>query len=622
MDQADFVHRVRMGELASARNSTAYRWRVAAFAALGYAWVLGCLLLALFMLGWGVSSLLGERFRGVYVLAALSGLSLLWVTVQALWLRSDAPDGVEITAEQAPALFESLERIRSKIKGPPLHHVYLNGEFNASIRQQSRYGLLGGAVNHLTIGLPLLMALDRQRFLAVLGHEYGHLRGDHGRVAAWIYRTRVAWMRMHDGMRDDSNALAVVSSAFMRWYLPRFAADSFALARQDEYEADGIAARLVGRDVTAAALIEIEIRGSWMEREYWAHHWSKAADHALPVGPYRSLRKRLARLPECAFANDTLRQALKRPSNVDDTHPGLRDRIEALEVAPSLPVWSQGSALGLLGDGAGRWLERFDKQWCRDHASEWKQHHAWLGQVRERVQALIARLAQANADEMVELARLQRHLNPRAQVRHVYAQALQRSAGHAGALRGLVQELPDEEREGKLQLLEQLWDGDGDARWWAARTALAELDASRPGMEHDGAAYKHWRKRLERAQEAEERAWEELAGSSPFAGAARHDLSAFEQTELQAQLLRCLPVQCAWLVCKRLREFPRRRAYLLFVELPQLDSEQSFALCRQLEQTLAMPGTALVVDVAQLDTPKELQRHAADPVFARQAQAA
>lgn len=29
------------------------------------------------------------------------------------------------------------------------------------------------------------VALDRPRFLAVLAHEYGHLRGDHGRFAAW-----------------------------------------------------------------------------------------------------------------------------------------------------------------------------------------------------------------------------------------------------------------------------------------------------------------------------------------------------------------------------------------------------------------------------------------------------
>jgi len=70
---------------------------------------------------------------------------------------------------------------------------------------------------------------------------------------------------------------------------------------------------LVGREVAAAALIEVEVRGTWMERHFWERHWSKAADHPVPVGPYRSLRKRLARMPEPAFANDALRQALQAP---------------------------------------------------------------------------------------------------------------------------------------------------------------------------------------------------------------------------------------------------------------------------------------------------------------------
>ena len=617
MDQADFVHMVRMSEIASAENSSAYRRSVAAFAALGYAWVLGCLVLALGMVAWALPPLLEGRFKFGFVMVLISGLTLLWTSLQALWLRSDAPDGVEITAVEAPALFEALERIRRKIKGPHIHHVYLNDEFNACIRQQPRYGLLGGAVNHLTIGLPLLMALDRQRFLAVLGHEYGHLRGDHGRFAAWIYRTRMAWMRMHQGLGDDGNVVAAASNAFMRWYLPRFAARSFALARQDEYEADRIAGRLVGREVAAAALIEIEVRGTWMERHFWERHWSKAADHPVPVGPYRSLRKRLARMPEPAFANDALRQALKRLSNVDDTHPGLRDRLESLEAPPILPEWSGGSAMELLGDDAKRWIAHFDKQWCRDHATEWKQHHAWLAQVRERVQKLTAQQAQSNADEMVELARLSRHLDPRAPVQPLYALALQRSPGHAGALRGLVQSLPDEDRQGKLQCLEQLWDGDGDSRWWAARTALAELETSRPGMEHDAAAYKQWRKRLERAQEAEDRAWEELSAASLFARAVRHDLSPFEQTELTTQLARYRNVARAWLVRKQLREFPRRRAYLLFVEMPGLEPDEGLALCHRLENSLSMPGPMLVMDADEASSPEELKRHAAEPVFVR-----
>ena len=50
--------------------------------------------------------------------------------------------------------------------------------------------------NYLTVGLPLLLAIDRPRILAVMAHEYGHLRGGHGRFAAWIYRTRLSWARL------------------------------------------------------------------------------------------------------------------------------------------------------------------------------------------------------------------------------------------------------------------------------------------------------------------------------------------------------------------------------------------------------------------------------------------
>jgi len=104
MDQADFVHMVRLSEQASAQDSRAYRRGVAAFAALG----------------------------------------LLWVSLRALWMRLDAPEGQLLTAHEAPTLFEALERMRKKIHGPPIHAVYLDAEFNASIRQTPHWGLLGG----------------------------------------------------------------------------------------------------------------------------------------------------------------------------------------------------------------------------------------------------------------------------------------------------------------------------------------------------------------------------------------------------------------------------------------------------------------------------------------------
>lgn len=619
MDQADFVRMVRLSEQASAQDSHAYRRGVAAFAALGYAWVLGCLLLAAGLVAWLVPQLLHGRFRFGLVWVLLAALGLLWTCLRALWVRVEVPEGVVLTVSDAPALFDALERIRKKIKGPPIHAVYLDGDFNASIRQTPRWGLLGGAVNTLTLGLPLLMALDKQRLLAVLAHEYGHLRGDHGRFAAWVYRTRLSWLRLHDSMRDDSGPVAAATQAFLNWYFPRFAAKTFALARQDEYEADRVAGRLLGQQVATAALVEIEVKGAWLQQQFWAEHWRRAAGSPLPLGPYKSMRVQLGLAPEPDFAREALRQALARLSGVDDTHPSLRDRVASLGGQAVLPEWSRRSALSLLGEGgrgAERWIQHFDAQWCKENASDWKLHHAWLGRVSERVRALAASRATNNAAQFVEEATLSLHLDQRADVRALYEQALLRSAEHPGALRGLAQALSKGDRVAHLRVLQRLWDVGDDYRWWAAHTAVAELETPRAGLEHEAVALKLWRERLKLAQEGEERAWEEQRQKPYFSQIGRHDLTTFELGEVLAELARCKPVARCWLVTKRLREFPSRRAYLVFVELPQaMADEDRYRLCRWLERSLSLPGPALVLWAGDSPTLEEIRRAAFEPVY-------
>ena len=149
----------RISEQASADDSDAYRRSVAGFAALGYLWVIGCFVLALVLLVWSLYAMGHGRFKGFHVALLIVACGLLWTSVRALWFRLEAPQGVTLTQADAPALFKALERIRKKIKGPAIDHVLLDGSFNASISQIPRWGLLGGATNYLTIGLPLLLAV-------------------------------------------------------------------------------------------------------------------------------------------------------------------------------------------------------------------------------------------------------------------------------------------------------------------------------------------------------------------------------------------------------------------------------------------------------------------------------
>ncbi len=119
MDQADFVHMVRMSEQASAHDSRAYRRGVAMFAALGYLWVLGCLALAVGLLAWLVPQLLHGRVRVGFIWGLVAALGLLWASLRALWVRLDAPEGLAITAKEAPGLFDALERIRRRSTARP-----------------------------------------------------------------------------------------------------------------------------------------------------------------------------------------------------------------------------------------------------------------------------------------------------------------------------------------------------------------------------------------------------------------------------------------------------------------------------------------------------------------------
>jgi len=617
MDRADFVHLVRLSEHASADDSARYRRGVAAFAALGYLWVLACLALSVGIIAWVALAAGRGRFSFTRGWLLLFALGLLWATLRALWVRFDEPEGRELSRADAPALFEALERIRKKIKGPPVHRVYLDDEFNASIRQVPRFGLFGGAVNSLSIGLPLLMMLDRRRLLSVLAHEYGHLRGNHGKLSAWIYRTRLSWLKLDASLQRDEGVMALVSQAFFRWYFPRFAARTFALARQDEYEADRISGRLLGTPVAAAALTEIAIKARWYDHEFWASPCARAERDQQQPGPPEAPRQRAATPPDAEFARQALREAMRRVSDLEDTHPVLRDRLEALGQKAVVPPWSVEPALGMLADSA-KWIAHFDNQWRRAHAGDWKQHHAHRSRIRERVELLAVRGERNTPDELVEWADAERRLDPAAPVRARYERALQIAPEHSGALRGLAQMLPLRDRAARLAVLERLYGSSAASRWWAAKSAVAALEDPDAGA-HDEDALKLWRGRLKEAEEAEARAWEEITETPYFSQIARHDLGDHELGELRADLARCLPVSQAWLVRKILREFPWRRAYVVFVELPGLDDDDRWQLCRQLEHTLSLPGAALVLWAGHSPTLEEIERQAFGAIWTRTA---
>lgn len=618
MEHVDFMHLVRLSEQACEQDAKAYRRSVWWFAVLGYAVVI---LLALAALGVLVAiglAYAARGFRGWMVWSGIASLALLWVSARALMTRFEPPEGYRLQPDDAPELFKALERLRRAVKGPPIDVVMIDAAFNASIMQRPRFGLFGHT-NYLTIGWPMLCALEPKRLLAVIAHEYGHLRGEHGKFSAWVYRTRTAWWRMYTTYEDDDSPVSWLLRRFFVWYIPRFNARTFALARQDEYEADRIAARICSAEVVGQAWNEIEIKSRWYDAEYWRRVWRRAAKQEQPEPmPHAEMVQCLLEPPPEPFAREALRQAMQQLPSYDDTHPVPKDRLAALGVRAEVPDWSRKPALMLLGPAARQVAEHFDRAWWDEMKRDWTRHREHLATCRTRIRALKERAPALSADEWVEWAECFESLSAD-DPSPFYRRALQRDPRHAGALHRLAERGAQAGDAAALHLLEQLQAAHPHHGYAACSMALELLDRlQHTGRDVSAQDRRTWRERRERFEQTEQQAWEAFSGTNPCADTCAPCWSDADRKQVVDELIRTPDVAAAWVVGKRVATLPGRDYLVLFVRLKRLDEALGREVVHHLMHRLPFGGR-LLVTVVDLYV-READMHAASAVAIYQRQ--
>ena len=341
MEIERFKRLVSRLERESAASAWRYRLKVAALALLGVGVIgvvlsaagFGLLLLAALgvALLWkgGVLLLLLLKFAKLLIFLAVPLWLLVRSSLHALFVRLPPPAGLAVGRADAPALFEALDRMRRRLKGPPVHQVLLVDQLNAAIVQRPMFGLVGWPRNHLLLGLPLLDSLAPDEALAVVAHEYGHLAGSHGRFGAFIYRLRLSWATI-DAVASQWKGLAGgLLRRLVGWYVPYFNAYTFVLARANEFEADRASVDLVGAAAAAAALKRVNLAG--------AHHEAflgQAFEQVIHAPqPPADLQARWAEVSGRSAAQPQaarwLGDALDREGQWHDTHPTPRAPVGA-----------------------------------------------------------------------------------------------------------------------------------------------------------------------------------------------------------------------------------------------------------------------------------------------------
>lgn len=598
--QKDFDALVARMERMAKDRPQAYTRRVFGLAALGYGYVAFIVLVLLGLAGLAAASVMYLKLFGIKLLIVVG--AVLWAVLKSLWVKLDPPTDPVVTRAEAPALFEMLDGLRAKLKTPVIYQVQITHEFNAGVMQIPRLGLFGWHQSYLQIGLPLMRALSVPQFEAVLGHELGHLSHGHARVANWIYRLRMIWVRLEQALSSGRAQWGSwLTGPFYRWYVPYFRACSFPLARANEYEADAAAARATSPTLMAEALTSVQVIGAWMSEHYWPGVHAAAKESPQPAfAPYSQLDPSAIRDVPAAEAQQWLESALARQTGTEDTHPALADRLAAMGTTAVMAVPNASDrADQLLGTATARLARHFDETWREGIAESWRQFHERVQKDRETLATLRTQAGKGDMEEdpSLERARLEESVGEG----EVVALALRRQ---------LRERFPDSIGV-QFALGRQLVMGnDAEGVALVEGAVSHEQAAILPGSallrdyfwrQGDKESATEWHaKYVERAKilQAAEAERASVLLTDPC---EPHGLDEAQRASLLAQFKGVSPLNRVYMARKVVKYFPERPLYLVGVRATPWyrwkDKAWADATVAQLRQQVEWPGEAIIVSV-------------------------
>ncbi|BDG04196.1 M48 family metallopeptidase [Anaeromyxobacter oryzae] len=579
-----------------------YRWTLGLLGAAGLGFVAFWLLLAGGLLALLVVGM-AARPNAALLKLGIPLAILAWSLLKATWVRFERPEGIALSREDAPAAWAELDRLRRLGNLPRIHRLLVDDRLNAAMAQTPRLGILGWPHNDVLVGMPLLLALGPDTFRAVLAHELGHLSGRHGRMGARVHRVRATLRQAVEALAARNSRLTGVFRAFLDWYGPWFQAASFALARQQEREADRFSAAATDARTAADALVASALAGWALEERYDpALRRRPAFEPAAPEGHLAWMEETLRAAGTDEEAPQALARALKARATAGDTHPSLAERLEALGQEPRVPPAPRRSAASaFLGPCQRRVQTELESRWRASVAEAWERAHQDGKRDAGRLAELDARAGAAplDVDEACERVALVERMHGSAEALPLALESAARHPDHALARFQLGRLLLRRQDAAGLPHLDRAMALDEGATLPAAQLIAGYHLAE--GRTADAAP---WIERVRSIEAAEAVAEAERAQVRAGDLVEPHGLGR-EDVEKFAAALRGHPrVKKAWLARKKLVHFPERaRVYVVGVTRRgawyRLESSGAQAkLAQELADVLGLARVFVMVDGA------------------------
>ncbi len=266
----------------------------------------------------------GHIFIKIVLAMVILALIIIWAVLPR-WDFFKAP-GPELKAADYPELFRGIQSLAQKCGHPVPRHIYLLHDANAWVTQ--RGGIMGfGSKPVMAIGMPLFKLLTKEQLFAVIAHEFGHFVGGDTRLGPWIYKTRQAIARTVNSINSW------IKQVFI-WYGNMYLRITQAISRRQEFSADALAAKYVGRAAIATALEKISTDGVKYDTYFNAEVAPLLERGFMPDidGGYAQA------LRNTKFVSSVETSFVSGEKSPYDSHPPLTERLAAIAALPDAPV--------------------------------------------------------------------------------------------------------------------------------------------------------------------------------------------------------------------------------------------------------------------------------------------
>ncbi|WP_170169072.1 M48 family metallopeptidase [Mesobacillus subterraneus] len=570
MTVQEFEMLVNKLEKQASANPRLYRFKVIMLTGLGFGYVALFLSLFLFLMAISITMIADGSFTFGNVKVLLLTGTLSFFIIKALIVKMDMPDGYYLQREDAPKLFDMIDTLRHKLNTPKIDAIVLDSEFNASVAQISSFGMFGKKRNVLVIGIPLLSTLSEQQFTAVLAHELAHISNSDTALGARIYRLRMSWGRLLHSLEENEQFGTFIFKKFFQWFYPRFDAYTFAMARQQEYDADRSAAAVTSPQAMGEALVSISVAAPYFYRDFYSELFEECAKTNSVPQPYSNFTEKFQTLSD-QKATEYFDEQLAEESYMTDTHPCLRDRLASLGVAAELPVRQQESALDYFFAFPGRIISDFNQMWVDYNQDNWKEEIENFNESKQRYEELSKKQV-TTLDELLEKAYLTAEYNSLEAAVPFYeeiAEKYSQDSRTAGALMTLGEhylESKDTAEKGR-QLINLAMSYD-----WELRLPGLDLLCGYYYETEQRELFEQTREELEKWEETVEASNEECDFIQPTDHFTTHDKERKEIMAGMSQLAQYREITKAYLVRKQIKAIPEREQYVLGLELSLPDS--------------------------------------------------